>query len=52
MVFEDEVTEALNMGISATGDLDKSQTRQVMHFDGIFVLKKRCPAKLPDSFST
>ncbi|CAL1167635.1 unnamed protein product [Cladocopium goreaui] len=30
MVFEDEVTEALNMGISATGDLDKSQTRQVM----------------------
>ena len=41
MVFEDEVTEALNMGISATGDLDKSQTRQVMHFDCIFVLKKK-----------
>ena len=41
MVFEDEVSDDLTLGLSATGDLDQSQTRQAMHFDGNMVLKKK-----------
>ena len=41
MVFEDEVSDDLTLGLSATGDLDQSQTCQAMHFDGNMVLKKK-----------
>jgi len=30
MVYEDEVTDDLSMGIVASGELDASQTRQAM----------------------
>ena len=33
MVYEDEVSDDLTMGVSATGELDASQTRQVMYLD-------------------
>ena len=33
MVYEDEVTDDLTLGISATGELDPSQTRQTMYLD-------------------
>ena len=32
MVYEDEVSEDLTIGITASGGLDQSQTRQAMHF--------------------
>lgn len=33
MVYEDEVSDDLTLGVSATGELDASQTRQVMYLD-------------------
>ena len=33
MVFEDEVSDDLTLGVHATGDLDAAQTRQVMYLD-------------------
>ena len=33
MVFEDEVSDDLTLGVHATGDMDAAQTRQVMYLD-------------------
>ena len=33
MVYEDEVTDELTIGMNAGGELDATQSRQVMHLE-------------------
>lgn len=41
MVYEDEVTDDLSMGLSASGALDGTQTRQAMCLVCIFSVEAR-----------